>query len=166
MDHSVLSGVYLDPLLFPRQEQNLYRTLDGLADISFLELLDQLIANKEIELEVVLALLGQLDVLEHHWQAMWLFPHPGCHLLNGPHEHLCIFAADSQAHQQLVDVDCEGGVADGQLLQQLSALIHLQVRQQILHMRFYSFQSRFLEGKQSCLAVVGDHLGYCLDGLL
>ena len=40
LDHSVVGRVYLHPLLFSGQQQDLYRILYGLADLSFLELVD------------------------------------------------------------------------------------------------------------------------------
>ena len=91
--------MYLHPLLFSGQQKDLYRTLYGLADLPFLELVDQLVAQEEVELEVVLVLLGQLHILQHNCEAAGLLVHPGYQLLNSPHQHICIFTAHPQAHQ-------------------------------------------------------------------
>lgn len=107
LDHSVVGRVYLHPLLFSGQQQDLYRILYGLTDLSFLELVDQLVAQEEVELEVVLVLLGQLHILQYNCEATRLLVHPGCQLLDGPHQHICIFAAHPQAHQKLVNIHRE-----------------------------------------------------------
>ena len=127
--------MYLHPLLLAGQQQDLYRIPYGLTDLPLLELVDQLVAHEEVELEVVLVLLGQLHVLEHRCQITRLLAHLGYQLLYGPHQHVCILATHPQTHQQLVDVHCERGVAYGEFLEQLPTLLHLQEREEILHVR-------------------------------
>lgn len=91
--------MYLHPLLFPGQHQYFYCILNGLVDLSLLELLNELIANKEVQLEITLVLLRQFDVLEDDWKAAWVFVHLGSELFDGPDQHVCVLTAHSEAHQ-------------------------------------------------------------------
>jgi hypothetical protein len=121
--------------LLSSQQQFLYRLCCLGSDLSFLELLDDLIADEETHLVVLLVFLCNLDEFDDDSQGRGLLLHLGDDEFDCFDEKIRIFAAHSQTDQELVDI--QGLLCpDGEEGEQLPPHLHGEVGEKILDVGF------------------------------